>query len=300
MIRYVFVLIFSFTALLTGCSGCAQEQPYTGDPNPLWNLHKVYGRVKTLKTEYFEPMIKNGQLVPGSAVGESYTIDSIDAEGKLLNTKIFELGGGLKKTEMFLYNAQGQLIAIETKNGGGEVSTNQDLYYNTKGQKTKQVVTIKTADGDLSYWRTWLYDEKGQIVESYVYRSDTTVDNRETLTYYEADSGKIHLHSLYIGMDTLKYRNEYIYNSSGLDSILHRYRPLGKGDSVGYQSRYEYTHDSLGNELTRKLISPDGTVKASTQYEYQFDHHNNWTHRIETVDGEPAVIKVRTFTYYNE
>lgn len=299
MKRYFSGLMLLLVVLLAGCGGCEHNEPYTGNPNPLWDLLKVSGRVKTLKTEYFEPMMKNGAMVPGSHVGDNITWDSLDASGNVVITKIFTLDGQLKKYETYVFNPKGLLFGIESFNGNGVNNTHQDIYYNSEDKKIKQVVTLKMPDGDKTYWRTWQYDDRGNINESYVYDVDSMLASRETLTYYEGDSAKIHVHTLYIGMDSLKYKNEYVYDSQKRDSILHRFRPNEAGDSVTYQSRYEYTYDEKGNELTRKLVNAAGVVRAESRFEYIFDDHNNWIQRFEYVDGEPNVVKVRTFTYYD-
>lgn len=284
-------------ALLSSCGGCEQQEPYTGDPNPLYSVHKVYGRVKTLKTEYFDIIMREGKMAPGSHVGETITFDTIDAQGRMLLTRIYAVGGGLKKTERFTYSGGDDITGIESLNSNGDATTHQELYYNEKGQKIKQVVTIHLPEGDEFYWRSWEYDSIGQMVETFVFKSDSTLDNRETVIYYPNDSGKIHIHSLYVGYDSLKYRNEYVYNQAGQDSILHRYRPLDDKGTVGYQSRYEYTYNDRGEELTRNLISPEGQIKAAVKYEYEYDDYN-WIRRYEIVDGELNVVKVRTYTYY--
>ncbi len=298
MMRSYYGLLLLFVALLSGCGGCNVGEPYDGDENPLWEQHKVYGRVKTLKTEYFSPMIKDGKTVPGSSVGDNITMDSINAKGQLLVSKVFTLDGQLKNYDVFTYNPEGEIIAIETYTGTGMLSSHQEIYFNTDGKKLKQVVTLATDDGEKSYWRSWVYDSVGHLVESYVFGVDSTIASRETLTYYEGDSGKLHVHSLYVGRDTLKYINEYVYNTKGQDSILYRHRPNATGDSVTYQSKYEYTYDDKGNELTRNLLNPEGVVRAKSRYEYIFDDHGNWTQRIDIVDEETNVVKVRTFTYY--
>ncbi len=298
MFRWAYVYGMLLLVLLSGCDGCNSEEPYTGNPNPLLHIHKVYGRVKTVETKYFEALPREGKLVPGSQIGESYTWDSFDVSGNLLVSKVFSLGGGLMKEEHFTYNPAGQMIAIVTLNGNGDATIHQDIYYNDKGQKTKQVVTLHLEE-DQAYWRTWTYDSIGQLVESHVFRSDSVLDNRETLTYYPNDSGKVHVHTLFVGYDTLKYKNEYVYDGRGHDSILYRYRPLDNG-TVDYQSRYEYTFDDNGNELTRNLLTPQGVLRATTAYEYMLDSHKNWIQRIEVVDNEPNVIKMRTFSYYGE
>ena len=297
--KHYYGLLVLMVALVSGCGGCNNSDPFTGDPNPLYDLHQVYGRVKTLKTEYFSPMVKNGKTVPGSSVGDNVTFDSINAQGQLILSKVYTLDGQLKTYDMFTYNPEGEIIAIETYTGTGILSSHQEVYFNEQGKKEKQIVTLTTNDGEKSYWRSWVYNDKGQLVESYVYGVDSTVASRETLTYYDGDSGKLHIHSLYVGRDTLKYKNEYVYNSKGQDSILYRYRPNATGDSVTYQSRYEYTFDDKGNELTRNLLNPEGVVRARSRYEYVFDDHGNWTQRIDIVDDEANVVKVRTFTYYD-
>ncbi len=261
-------------------------------------MHKIYGRVKTVRTEYFDVIQKEGKLVPGSHVGDNITMDSVDEKGNLLVSQVFAVGGGLRKSEKFIYNPKGKIIAIEAINGSGVVSSSQDLYYDEKGRKIKQVVHMHLPDGIETYWRTWAFDSIGQMVESLVYRSDTTLDSREVLTYYEQDSGKIYTHSLFVGYDSLKYRNQYEYSKAGFDSIIHRYRPIGNTDSIGYQSRYEYTFDERGEEVTRNLVSPEGQIRAKVLYTYEYDDHNNWIRRLETVDDEPSVFKVRTYTYY--
>lgn len=296
MIRYYSGLLLLLFAVLAGCD---TPEPYTGNPNPLWDLHKVYGRVKTLKTEYFEPMMKDGKMVPGSHVGDNITWDSIDAKGQLFITKIFTLDGQLKKYETYIYNPKGQLIAIESFNGNGDNNTHQDIFFNDKDEKIKQVVTLKLPEGEKTYWRTWVYDSLGHVAESYVYDVDSMLASRETLSYYEGDSGKLHVHKLFIGMDSLKYYNEYVYDAQKRDSILFRFRPNVAGDSVVYQSKYLYTYDEMGNEINRKLINAEGEVRAESRFEYIFDDHKNWIQRIEYVDEEPNVVKVRTFTYYD-
>lgn len=299
MMKRFYGLLVLIITILSGCGGCGGGEPYHGDPNPLYELHKVFGRVKTLKTEYFSPMVKDGKTVPGSSVGDNITFDSISANGQLILSKVYTLDGQLKNYDLFTYNPDGEIIAIETYTGTGMRSSHQEAYFNADGKKQKQVVTLATDDGEKSYWRSWVYNDKGQLVESYVYGVDSTVASRETLTYYEGDSGKLHIHSLYVGRDTLKYINEYVYNAAGHDSILYRHRPNAAGDSVTYQSRYEYTFDSNGNELTRDLVTPEGVVRAKSRYEYIFDDHGNWTQRIDIIDGEANVVKVRTFTYYD-
>lgn len=297
--KHYYGLLLLLVALVSGCSSCHKGEQYTGDPNPLYDLHKVYGRVKTLKTEYFSPMVKDGEIVPGSSVGDNITFDSINAQGQLILSKVYTLDGQLKTYDIFTYNPDGEIIAIDTYTGTGVRSSHQEIYFNEKGKKTKQVVTLQTNDGERSYWRSWLYNENDQLVESFVYGVDSTVASKETLTYYEGDSGKLHIHSLYTGRDTLKYINEYVYNSLGQDSILYRHRPNANGDSVTYQSRYEYTYDGKGNELTRNLLNPEGIVRARSRFEYVFDDHDNWIQRIDFVDDEANVVKVRTFTYYD-
>jgi hypothetical protein len=136
------------------------------------------------------------------------------------------------------------------------------------------------------------YDNKGNKVEI-VYTSyqrnredgdEEDSDNGEIADTAKADSVNI------IGVskgDNLSSRNDENRNNSNTDTIVY-----------GSSSKVQYTYDDKGNEIEEKEHNSKGKIIRIFTFKYEFDTKNNWTKKIEFLDGRLIEITERELEYY--
>ena len=170
-------------------------------------------------------------------------------------------GVAYDKTVKIVKNKKGQVIK--------ESVQSSDTYYDSKGNKTKEVYK----------------DENGKVTDTYEYAYDS--QGNLTKKVHKGSQGKVigSWEGFYDSQGKVTGSWEYSYDSQVEVSYEYTYDSQGnktkevKKDSQGkVKKSYEYTYDSQGN-LTKKVWK-DSQGKVKESYEYTYDSQGNKTKEV--------------------
>jgi len=185
-----------------------------------------------------------------------------DRKGNLKGENIYLDSEYVQAKNLFQYDSQNRKIA-ETSYSKDKVLYTTEYEYSGKNLIRKET---KDADGKLLSSEKTAYDEKGNPVARYSYDS---YDNAET-------------------------KDEFIYDKNNNLIQWNLARNNAK------EMQVDYTYDGHNNITATKAINGKGEIMDDHTYTYEYDKEGNWTKKIISVNGKPAIITERTFTYFGE
>ena len=277
------------------------------------NTHYQYSGFTTVTTDpdgYKKTEIKNGlgQLVQITEHG-AYTDDNENEQDQ---------------TTDYIYNAAGDLLAVERPNPENDQTIQNRIYYNTLGQKTKML------DPDLGSWK-YLYDRNGNVTRSALFEAGPPeADVEWTINQYDELNRILKVTYGHVSVNTefnaqfaldnpqIVYKYDTLTDTMNGDGKLHEYERAGtiyrvnEYDSMGrvfsetkiingVSATMTYDYDKAGR--LEGIVYPGG-------YEIVYDYHPGTAliHSVtSTGDATPLAIfdnysktaKVKSLTYQN-
>lgn len=183
---------------------------------------------------------------------------------------------------------------------------------------------IKFTNEEYSETYTYTYDMWNYKLTSTMF---TTNGNRVHRLYkYDTAGNNIKMDEYEHGKpDSLEFTQHYKYDRKGnkIWEFAHTFHQLGNPQA---SHEIEYSYDSLGNIIESDVPSPDPGIKYSDKktftydgsglvitetdygadnillhriaYQYIKDSNNNWTTRLELIDGVTDNLNERKISYY--
>lgn len=192
------------------------------------------------------------------------------------------------------YDAAGHFSEGQTYDGSGLIVSHTLERYDADGQRTEQEVHLK---GDVLFYRlTWdpatdlnrytCFSPAGALVEEWKTQAG------KNIAYWEAP-------------DAPAQCSHFMFDDNEKGEVIRYTCQAGKGCEAAHSNS---TYAASGKPDIRHTDYHDGAGKIvwSSDYEYQFDSHQNWTHRKIwlTIPGQAGPIlyaeDTRAITYWDK
>jgi len=167
-------------------------------------------------------------------------------------------------------------------------------------------------DRNGNYERIALFDSDDNLLRKMIpKRNGTAIAIEEELTYNSFDkleetikiishsSSKIVYEKHTTGTGKTETGTLYFENGRVIKT---KSRGVVPYTAIVHEYSVEITYDEDGYAVEETMLKADGTPSFCSQYEYvAFDHHNNWTKRInysKKAIEKPIKITTRVYKYY--
>lgn len=190
------------------------------------------------------------------------TIYERNSHGVFLSSTKFGNDKLFKSKSQAKYDAQGNMIIVETYDLNNKLNSIQESEYDKNGNELSLSRTDKVRD---KVWLTKkIYDNQNQMIEKIEYSPDGSLRDKRTFVYDE--------------------------KGNEIESILTR----PNGDYTKFISEY----DEFNNMIVQYWYKEDGTQKHKTSFEYIYDENNNWITRRRFSNDELGMVWERIIEYY--
>ncbi len=254
--------------------------------------HIYYGTIKAT-TEHWYGLseylghcdIELGTLTPTISIIRRYTRD-----GRMTQMENFGVGE-LEYITEYTFNANGQIISSLDKDPAGNLTRKSFNIYNKDG--LIEECRAYSDKVNLDFRMLFSYDSQGKrISETTIHKNHN--DNSTTFFEYNDDNTITRM----IKDDKGKSMGKTIekYDSAGNLISFRDYDESGRIDHEEF-----YTYDIQNNELTVKMkhYSAEGIEYTCRDYEYIYDHMDNWVKVIQHAgDDEYQSVCIREIEYY--
>ncbi len=252
---------------------------------------QLKGPVKMMTQKLYKAHHKPGQIFTGERVQLYNDLRNetlgFDKEGR--NTWreywLYE-----KKTWKSTYDESGREVSHQAFDNG-KPETNSLHEYNSAGQNIK--ITHHNAEGLPTMYIQYGYDEKGNQTSIDYYDKDHNLTNSSRISFDERGFKTEDYRTKPDG--TVDYWAKIENNEHGHNT---RYDLLNPDGSLQKRKEHTYEYDAIG-----KLMKMDGRyIRRDRTLEYkelEHDRHGNWTARVGFYKNVPALMVVRSFSYYD-
>jgi YD repeat-containing protein len=222
-----------------------------------WKDYEIKGKVKQYtRAEY--------KIINGSkkAFFRKQLIN-FDEDGKILDACDLNVKGEKTARGYYDYDKEGRLIELRSYDADDKLVENVKYTYNDKGIKIKE----DNNNVNLAVNSTWLYDEKGNVIESIEYSKDTLITlvkmkyHKETNALIEEDTIR------YKPNGQFNFREVTKYNKYGV--VLSRLKYKDK-EKMKIEIKEFHNYDSKGNEY-KLFIQAIGTRPKTCIYKNIYD-----------------------------
>lgn len=223
----------------------------------------IKGKVKTLTTYQYEASEKFGQAQKEKL--RFTTTNFYNEEGNLKEQNLSYLQSGeITQKRIYEFDEQGNVVGKD---------------YNK--------------DGTHQYTYKYLYDKKGNLIESNNFDSNGKRTDKR-VTQYNKEGKKIITFN-YDENDSIKSKSTYTYEDNGKKMILKSVNP---DNSINWTQ--VYTYDDNGNEIGNNDVDENGKIGTTRVYQYDsFDEQKNWIKRIWIYNGKVNEIVERKIQYFD-
>ncbi|MGR7813402.1 hypothetical protein [Lacinutrix undariae] len=208
----------------------------------------------------------------------------------------------------FIYDENDNLIQSQDFNNDGETYGTKYTHY--PNGKIKEVISyspfkiivknnkrilFKDGRGYNKLDRKFIYNENGDIIEIQAYDGEfysETVPKIKRKTLKEYNSGFLVKETTLNRAGKIEKYTSYSHNEQKQKTNEKHIVPEYPENNLSY----EYFYDENSN--IKKLIYTDKNNPISVEFEYEFDHQNNWTKQIKSVNGKKLFIWTRKIEYY--
>ena len=198
----------------------------------------------------------------------------------------------------------------------GRIINEKEYFVYRTGKETKNK---KANDNDLINQKTFIYNEKGQVVNqkitvglyaqnkmAYHFLGTECSYCKDLQLQYEYDSKSRITKIIMFGCGKVVAQQDYSYNSIKDYVETVKYYVTGNGEIANPTKNFVKTFNEQGDIIKREYI-PDYPnqviIQKISYYTYECDSHNNWIKCnifLEgTPDGEPTLVAERKIEYYN-
>ncbi len=198
------------------------------------------GNVSQLTQNTYEAIEKFGEIIQGKGIDFSYShrpfdhfLKKYNVKGNLIEWKLYNSDGSLKRKETYKYDDKGNLIKSNEYNSDGSFDKKCIYKHDDKGKKIEK--NCYNLDGSLDYKYIYKYDDKGNGIESNEYNSDGSLKGK--VGYKYDDKGNNIEINMVVSKFTYKYDDKGILierNDYNSDGILYR----------KFNYKYEYDEES--------------------------------------------------------
>ena len=190
------------------------------------------------------------------------TICERNSKGEFLSNTKFRKDNSIKSKSQAKYDAQGNMIIVETYDLNNQLISIHQSEYDKNGNELILTRTDKVRD------KVWLtkktYDNHNQMIEKIEYSPDGSIRDKRT----------------------------FVFDEKGNEIELILTRP--NGDYTKFISKY----DKFNNMTVQYWYEEDGTQKHKTSFEYMYDENNNWITRRRFSNDELGMVWERIIEYY--
>jgi len=189
-----------------------------------------------------------------------------DKNGNRMELANYRSDGGLVSTIKSAYDSSGKVVSEETVLANGVVDIKTSIKTDENGNRVEQDDIKQGGSGNLfNYKYIYRYDAQAHMVERVGYRGN--------------------------GAFFLKYNFNYDANGDRIEWLQ-----LTQANQVIYKVVYKY--DNNHNIIEETKFNPDGSVKETFTYTYEFDKKGNWTKQKKLQNGTVVETRVREYKYF--
>ena len=220
------------------------------------------------------------------------TVESTyDSRNLLLTRQWFDANGNDVDDARvdFTYNAVGQILELTRRNqldGDTQFISQTTRTYDLNG--FSDTILHTDGAGDLIAGYDYDYNLAGSVTtESRQNRLDQFT---RTIDYSRDTLGQLEGADFSTGTD-----EDYVYDANGnrTSSSLHSEYIVGAGNRIASDGTFNYTHDGVGNIVSKVRIVTDANGVAGEATTYEYDHRNRLTSSTLTAaDGTTILLEV--------
>ncbi|MEZ7892567.1 MAG: hypothetical protein QMC67_12540 [Candidatus Wallbacteria bacterium] len=294
---FIFLILF-FTASLTGCFSSApkinslkllnkllvQTDLIILPETILINLKKaelvLKNNIKTIKEYQHKASF-------GKASEErKQTISMIfDNSANLTELIKYNENSGIDVKNVLKYDDKGNIIERICYNADGSMKFKEDIEYKYDNSSNVTEAKIKNSSDNSSMILSFVYNDKGYLIERTLYSKDGSIDSKQTYIY--ADNGSLVNVTEYAPNGSIMAKVEYIYNenffiteikrtiSSSTDKWLYSYDNSGNVSEENAEIKNKTSITKFKYDDKRLILQTDFCNIAKepeiiTKYEYEF------------------------------
>lgn len=274
------LLILFVSAVLVACSDSSNDDPTpssqaanTNTPAPATETltsdakekrsdaatQRLKGTVRSM-TEIIYP----GEKTDKYSTKNVFHYDENGNRTELIN---YKADGSLNSTIKSAYDAAGKVVSEETVLGNGVVDIKSVIKTDIKGNRVEQTDLKQNAGSNdlFNYKYLYKYDAEAHLIERVGYRGN--------------------------GSFFLKYTFNYDANGNRTDWLQ-----LSESNLIIAKTSYKY--DDKNNIIEENKHNPDGSVKETYTYTYEFDKKGNWVRQKKMKNGAVVELRVREYKYF--
>ena len=224
---------------------------------------------------------------------DNSSVLTYDANGLLEQEDNYNADGSPGFTNVYKYDKRGNIISTKLYDAFGSLFLKTSSSYDSRDNETEEVnytqVVEKDKHKDVVLNRTtWLYDEKGNMVEEQYFDGDSSV-TRKTVNKYD-NGNKIEQKKSESGT-TLKTTYKYDARGNVIEEIQY--------DADGnIAARITSGYDDKGNEAEELYYDKDNNLQTHTVFKITYDKNGNWTRREQLDNDKTIMVTVREIAYY--
>lgn len=245
---------------------------------------KMNGQIKSIHTIEYKAT-KDAQK--GEKFNEMTT--AFNTKGNFTEMKVInELVQMTFKTS---YDNNDNFIAMESINTEGKVTSKNESKYNEKGLKVEDIT--KMPDGTVFQRMLFTYNDKGYEVERKMCGISDNSCSEKIISEYDQKGNVVLEKTVRVLGGRMIDKSTYKYDEKG-----------NKTEWLSYNERDElmektvYKYDTNNNEIEVSLYDAFDVLEEKKTYKYTYDKQNNWTQKIEYINGTPNSISEQTIVYY--
>jgi len=247
----------------------------------------LYGNVKQINEIKYKAIIKDGEIYFGDIVSDfvGNPIYLFNRDGNITKKTIYNADGTYREGTINLYDKRGKLLRSSFSSGFLKHKT----YYSYKRGLKKETIRKYLSSNNITQTK-YKYDRNKNLIEE-IFISPNDNSGYKRIIFYD-----------YNGHE----KEKYFYNKNGSLKRKSLYSTDANGNIIKATdyinskviSNLVLQFDSNNNRI--ELISYDSKGKLSfkSNYNYTYDNYNNWTQRIDYMDGKVTHIVVRKIVYY--
>ena len=168
-------------------------------------------------------------------------------DGKLIKSITFDKEGDLKSYTTTEFDFNGNIIVFKTYDSNDELTSIQKNEYDSKGNQV--LMTNTRIKSNKTFKTTSEYNSKNQLIKETDFRHDGTIKDVRTFVYDEKGN-EIESELRRSNGDYTKFISEY--DELGNLTVLNWYDEDGKQK---YQNSFTYVYDKNNNWITKKRFS---------------------------------------------
>ena len=189
-----------------------------------------------------------------------------DKNGNQLELSEYTPDGNLNSTKRSIYDSVGKVVSEETILSTGEVAFRSTIKTDQNGNKVEENIRQGKGNNKLANSKyIYKYDEKANLLEWLALK----------------------------GTGAFFFKYSFVYDANGNRTdwlrLTETNAPFGKTS---------YKYDDKNNKTEETIYNPDGSVKESYSYTYEFDKKGNWVKQRKIQNGTVVELRKREYKYY--